>query len=245
MTGIDAVIFDWGGTLSPWHDISLLGQWYAYANVYDPAGAGNLAMRLVDAEIGFWQSQHHSAGAQGTGELTAVFEACGIDLGTQAHRRAFEAYLKAWEPHTYADPDAIALFEGLRARGLKIGILSNTMWPRWFHEAVFERDGLLAYVDGAIYSSELPVGKPHPDAFNAALAAVGASDPARVVFVGDRLWDDIHGAARVGMRTIFIPHSAIPADQLGPDEGQPDGVAVKLGDVLTLVDSWLPGKARG
>ena len=72
-----------------------------------------------------------------------------------------------------------------RAR-IRIGVLSNTLWPRTHHEAVFARDGLLELIDGAVYSSELPVGKPHEDAFVAALRAVGVDDPARAVFVGDR-----------------------------------------------------------
>ena len=41
-------------------------------------------------------------------------------------------------------------------------------------------------VDARIYSSELPYMKPHASAFEAALAAVGVTDPTRAVFVGDR-----------------------------------------------------------
>jgi putative hydrolase of the HAD superfamily len=96
----------------------------------------------------------------------------------------------------------------------------------------------LELIDGAVYSSEIEVGKPHQDAFAAALAAVGESDPACAVFVGDRSWDDIHGAQRVGMRAILVPHSDIPADQLGPVDGNPDGVAHRLLDVLDMVDLW-------
>jgi putative hydrolase of the HAD superfamily len=103
---------------------------------------------------------------------------------------------------------------------------------------VFARDGLLDLIDGAVYSSELPVGKPHEDAFIAALRAVGVEDPARAVFVGDRAWDDVHGAQQVGMRAILVPHSDIPDYQLGPVEGEPDAVVQRLGDVLGHVDRW-------
>ena len=80
--------------------------------------------------------------------------------------------------------------------------------------------------------------KPHPEAFLAALAAVDVRDPARAVFVGDRLFDDVYGAAAVGMRTIFVPHSTIPEHQRGHTEGEPDAVVGQLSEVLAVVDRW-------
>ena len=103
-------------------------------------------------------------------------------------------------------------------------MLSNTLWTREHHEQVFRRDGVLGLIDGAVYSSEIPWTKPHPEAFQAALSAVGVADPARAVFVGDRPFDDIHGAKQVGMRAVLVPHSAIPDAQKGHVEGDPDAV---------------------
>ena len=68
--------------------------------------------------------------------------------------------------------------------------------------------------------------------------AVGATDPARCVYVGDRLFDDVWGAQNAGLRAIHIPHSAIPASQVGHTEGEPDAVAHRLADVATIVDGW-------
>lgn len=235
---IDAVIFDWGGTLTPWHDVDLVAAWYAYSSVYDPRRAAALATELFAAEIDRWQAQHNSAGATGTGRLEQMLLDCGIDLDSERHEAAMAAYLAAWDPHTLADPDAAPVLRGLRDRGIAVGVLSNTLWPRGHHEAVFARDGLLDLIDGAVYSSELPVGKPHADAFIAALRAVRVDDPARAVFVGDRAWDDVHGAQQVGMRAILVPHSAIPHDQRGPVDGEPDAVVHRLIEVLDHVDSW-------
>ncbi len=235
---IEAVIFDWGGTLTPWHDVDLTAAWYAYTSVYDPRHAASLAHELFAAEIQRWQVQHNSAGATGAGRLETVLIDCGIDLGSTRHRAAMEAYLEAWDPHTYADPHAAPVMVALRERGIKVGVLSNTLWPRAHHEAVFARDGLLELIDGAVYSSELPVGKPHQDAFVAALRAVDVTDPSRAVFVGDRAWDDVHGAQQVGMRAILVPHSDIPDDQRGPVEGTADAIVHRLIEVLDHVDRW-------
>jgi putative hydrolase of the HAD superfamily len=235
---VEAVVFDWGGTLTPWHSLDLVAQWYPYAQVYDPVHAAELAQRLFDAEESLWRRQRETGGAAGTGHLDHVFAQAGIDIESWRHVEAMEAYLEAWDPHTYADPDALPLLESLRSDGIRVGVLSNTMWPRSQHEAVFARDGLLHLIDGAVYTSETPVGKPHADAFHAALTAVGVVDPARAVFVGDRPWDDIHGAQAVGMRAILVPHSDIPEHQQVPVDVTPDAVVARLGDVLHVVRGW-------
>ena len=63
------------------------------------------------------------------------------------------------------------------------------------------------------------------------MEAVGASDPARCVYVGDRLFDDIWGAHNAGLKAIHIPHSAIPVEQVGHSEGEPDAVAHELAEI--------------
>ena len=232
---VDAVIFDWGGTLTPWHDIDLVAQWAAYARAYDPSDDG-LAQRLATAEVSLWREQQASRGANGTGTLDHVFASCGVDTTQARHGAALASYLEAWDPHTLADPEARTVLEGLRQAGVRVGVLSNTLWPRWHHEAVFSRDGLAPFIDAAVYSSEIPVAKPHADAFHAAIAALGAT-PERTVFVGDRPWDDVHGAQQAGMRAILIPHSRL-GDQAVDVDVTPDAVAMRLGDVLAIVLSW-------
>ena len=126
----------------------------------------------------------------------------------------------------------------LRADGLRVGVLSNTIWPRAWHVAIFERDGVYDLVDGDVYTSEIPWTKPSPRAFRAAMDAVGVTDPARAVYVGDRLFDDIHGAHGAGMKAVHLPHSTIPQRQIGPHNAVPDAVVNELGEVLEVVDSW-------
>lgn len=233
-----AVIFDWGGTLTPWHTIDPLAQWLPYADVYSPEDPQGLAGRLVAAEAATWdQARDHSRAST----LDHVFERAGVDLSDPRHGEALAAYHAGWQPHTLADPDAAEVLQELRNRGLAIGVLSNTLWTREFHEAVFARDGLLELLDGAVYSSELPWTKPHAEAFLAAMNAVGESDPGACVFVGDRPYDDIHGAHETGMRAVLVPHSEIPDAQKGHVEGDPDAVISRLSDLLPMIDSWLSG----
>ena len=76
------------------------------------------------------------------------------------------------------------MFTELHAMGLKVGVLSNTIWPRAWHVGVFERDGVYDLVDGDVYTSEVPWTKPSPLAFEAAMAAVDVADPAGCVTWG-------------------------------------------------------------
>jgi putative hydrolase of the HAD superfamily len=232
---ISAVIFDWGGTLTPWHDVDLNAQWYAYAQVYDAANAASLARRLREREEELWRQQRASLGAVSTGALDALFLAEGIDTNGAKHLRALGTYLDFWAPHTYADPDAKELLRTLKADGYLIGVLSNTMWPRSYHEEVFARDDLDVYIDAAVYSSELPMAKPHASAFEVVVQALCVT-PGECVFVGDRLWDDIQGAQEAGMRTIWIPHSTVPGWET--PEAKPDATAQRLLDIVGIVARW-------
>jgi putative hydrolase of the HAD superfamily len=222
---VAAVIFDWGGTLTPWHDIEPMAQFLAVTD--DP----DAAQRLCDASDVVWarsRDEHRSA------TLAEVFQLAGV-----AHTdEAVAAFHRWWEPHTFTDPDATPLLIALRERGIKVGVLSNTIWSRADHERIFDRDGLSHLLDGAVYTSEIAWTKPHREAFQAALDALGRPDPRATVFVGDRLFDDVHGAAELGMRTVYIPHSTIPADQHGHTNGTPDAVVQRLGEVLDVVDAW-------
>jgi putative hydrolase of the HAD superfamily len=128
--------------------------------------------------------------------------------------------------------------ERLRADGLRIGVLSNTIWPREWHVGFFERDGVYDLIDGDVYTSEIPWTKPSPHAFAAAMEAVGVTDPSLCVYVGDRLYDDIWGAQQAGLRAVHIPLSDIPPQQMGTSVGVPDGVVHSLAELPGLLAAW-------
>lgn len=227
----EAVIFDWGGALTPWHavDFELEAQALALAAV----GAHDEAHRdLLTATQTVWG---WARDAQRSATLADVF----AEAGLRHDESLLTAYREFWEPHTHTDPDVRPLLADLRDQGLRVGVLSNTIWPRSWHEQIFARDGLTDLIDGAVYTSEIPWTKPAPEAFLAAAEAVGVPDAARCVFVGDRLFDDIWGAAQVGMRTIHVPHSDIPVAQLGHSTGTPDAVVSRLAEVSAVAGGWL------
>jgi putative hydrolase of the HAD superfamily len=230
---LDAVIFDWGGTLTRWHDIDFHAESLALAAAVTTTGHDPEEARAALHEAGevIWgRAREH----QRSSTLGDLFDVAGLE-----HDPALlTAYREFWEPHTYTDPEVRPLFERLHADGLRVGVLSNTIWPREWHVGFFERDGVYDLVDGDVYTSEIPWTKPSPRAFRAAMDAVHVSDPARCVYVGDRLFDDVWGARRAGMRAIHIPLSTIPPEQVGHSEGDPDAVVHRLSEIGDIVAAW-------
>jgi putative hydrolase of the HAD superfamily len=225
---VEAVIFDWGGTLTPWHTVDHVALWREVcARHYNREISERTASAIRAAERELWiaaEREHRSA------TMDHVFERAGV-----TPTAAFLAsYFEAWEPHTLTDPDAPELLRRLRANGIRIGVLSNTMWPRRVHQQIFVRDGIDGLIDGAVYSSEIDWTKPHPEAFRAAMAAVGARDPAACVFVGDRPYDDVYGAKQAGLRAVLVANSDVPAFAAA----EPDAVIRRLADLWPLVETW-------
>ncbi len=177
-------------------------------------------------------------GDGGSARIAEILAEAGAATDHPGHPAAQAAYEEFWEPHTFTDPEVGAVFAGLHERGVRVGVLSNTIWSREYHEALFRRDGVLDLIDGAVYSSEIGHAKPHREAFGAAVAAVGATDAERCVYVGDRAYEDIHGAQRAGLRAVLVPHSDIPAEQQVPVDVTPDAVVQRLLDLLAVVDRW-------
>jgi putative hydrolase of the HAD superfamily len=225
---VRAVIFDWGGTLTPWHTIDHEVLWRAVCTPHFPAGqAAEVAAAICAAERELWAE---ATTAHTSATIARVMERAGVEP-TDA---LLAGYFEMWDPHTLTDPEAAPLLRELRARGIRIGVLSNTMWPRSAHERVFVRDEVLDLIDAAVYTSEIPWAKPHPEAFRAVMEALGVDDPAACVFVGDRPYDDIHGAKSAGMRAVHIPNSDVPPF----DDAVPDAVITRLSELPALLDKW-------
>jgi HAD superfamily hydrolase (TIGR01509 family) len=230
-----AVIFDWGGTLTPWRPVDYRAAWRSYADVLHPGEgerADRVAAAILEAEDAAWRLARDEHRAFTIGQVLATAQAPEHDAG-------FAAYRMFWDQATHTDPEVAPLMKSLRDKGLRLGILSSTPWPAAWHEEVLARDGVRDLFHARVWSSDLEYTKPHPEAFRAAMAAVGVEDPADCVFVGDRPYDDISGAQAVGMRAVFVPHSVIPAEQQVAVDVSPDAVIQRLADLEEVVDRWL------
>lgn len=164
--------------------------------------------------------------------VTTAFRKQGVDLTDDDIRVYLRATHDVWSSSYTLAASTHALLESLRARGLKLAIVSNTVSPLWLVEPVLERMGLVERVDAIVLSSEVGKRKPHPAIFERALGELGV-DAEEALFVGDQVEADVLGASRLGMRTVqafwFRSDDA-------PVEVEPDFQAFTQMDVLNVVD---------
>jgi HAD superfamily hydrolase (TIGR01549 family) len=233
---IEAVIFDWGGTLSEFADIELYDMWKLAAEHLARASGrseAELTEKLLAAELRYWEGVKTSQRTGTLGEiLAAESRALGLDVTLAVVEEAAQRHLDAWTPHIRHHADAVPTLKALRAAGLKLGLLSNTHWPAAFHEHFLARDGLLELLDVRCYTSSMAHSKPHRLAFEHVLAQLGVRAE-HAVMVGDRPIDDVWGAQNAGMLGVLRPHPGSP--ELG--SVVPNAVIQTLSELPDLIET--------
>jgi HAD superfamily hydrolase (TIGR01549 family) len=123
--------------------------------------------------------------------------------------------------------DVAPVLTELAARGLALGVISNSHRSLDAFREHFKLDGLIST---AVSSAEHGFMKPHPSIFARALAHAGVA-AGEAMMVGDSLKADIEGAVTLGLRGFLLRRSGDVPDQL------PDGVTVitSLHDLLPLL----------
>ncbi len=122
----------------------------------------------------------------------------------RASRDIFDEWAACHHFDLYEDvPDAL---RRIHARGIRIGLISNTQRCLTSFQTHFALEGLFS---AALTSSEHGFMKPHPSIFHAALEQIGTSAE-EAVMVGDSLKHDIEGARSIGMRGVLVARGLAP-----------------------------------
>src|SRR5436305_14577395 len=168
---IEAVLFDWGNTLVrfEWDEEHVVAGHRA-------------ALGRDDADF---TARWHEAIHDERRPYAEILR----ELGVEDTDAFIDAEHEAWQPATTVLASAQALLESLRTRGIKTGVAANA-WPepaRVLHSDA-ERLGLAEYLDVVVFTES--GGKP----FAQALEQLDV-EPEAAMFVGDKLVDDVQGAA--------------------------------------------------
>jgi HAD superfamily hydrolase (TIGR01549 family) len=128
--------------------------------------------------------------------------------GTAARRCALEV-VREWERHEnfFLYEDALPALAALKARNLRIGLVSNGQ--RDLEEFACHHSLDVDVCVGSLRHGRL---KPHRSIFEAALAALDAA-PEEAAMVGDSYEDDIEGARALGMRAILVDRDGLHVDE--------------------------------
>ncbi|AEC51164.1 hypothetical protein PNA2_0246 [Pyrococcus sp. NA2] len=127
-----------------------------------------------------------------------------VSAGVIAYHNTKFAYLREV-------PGARKTLIKLRELGYRLGIITDgNPVKQWEKILRLELDDFFEHV---IISDFEGVKKPHPKIFRKALHAFNVK-PEEAVMVGDRLYSDIYGAKRVGMKTVWFRYGKYSNEEL-------------------------------
>jgi len=129
--------------------------------------------------------------------------------------------------------DVVPAFTALRAQGLRVVLAGNQPERR-----AAQLRALDLPVDDLVTSAELGVEKPDPAFFTAVLARLGVDDASRVLYVGDRVDNDVLPAAEAGLATCWLTRGPWGQLQELPEESAADLVLEGLGELPELLTAW-------
>jgi HAD superfamily hydrolase (TIGR01549 family) len=213
---VDAVLFDAGGTLlrldygfmracaaRQAHEISDIALARGEAVVRREidrreADAGGPRDRDADRVALYFRAVLASAGVADAAAAAAAEEIAA------EHARA-----NMWR---VAMPRAAEVLAGLRARGFRVGVVSNADGRV---AALLEAAGLAPHLEAIVDSHHEGVEKPDPEIFRRALARLAVS-AARTAYVGDIFAIDVLGARAAGLSAILIDETGGYADVACP-----------------------------
>src|SRR5581483_1098013 len=238
---LEAVVFDLGGTLidylggaPKWPEMEFPGVHALHAHL-TAAGLGvnvdRFRARFIAAMDRRWRSATDSLLDPPTlvALIDEMCEAMGLALDLDAREAAVMSYCQPIAERATLKDGAAELLRWLAARGVRIGLVANAVWPGDAHRRDLERFGLLRHFDATVFSSECGLWKPDPQVFAHTLGLMGAR-PAGTVFVGDRLLEDVQGAQRAGLRSVFVEGTPDYQD-IDPNSFRPDARIQRLADL--------------
>ena len=151
-----------------------------------------------------------------------------IRLDLEENYRIYKQALRESNLRWRLIPGALEVLEALKRQNVGIGLISN--WDQSCR-SVLKENGIDAFVDLAVISSELGIEKPDALIFTAALEAAGAA-PDEALYVGDNYYDDVVGAAKADIKSLLIA----PYGRLGIEEIEYTPVISGIGEVLAYIE---------
>ena len=131
--------------------------------------------------------------------LSALYSSLGVSVARTTIEEICRERLKRRREYLLGvDAEMLQALSQLRANDWTIGIVSNATLDE---VAYWPECPLRDAVDDAVFSCQIGYMKPDPEIYNLACDRLGVS-PTKTVFVGDGGFDELQGAAAVGMRPV-------------------------------------------
>lgn len=140
--------------------------------------------------------------------IVRAYQSCGVEI-TQKEAQEFNHLYEHCRHDILLLPGVKELFSFLRMEGYTLFILTNG--PAEDQRNKIERLGIANYIPASNWfiSGEIGLSKPHMEIFKFVQEKLGAQ-PSQMVYIGDSLANDVHGAVQSGWSAIHfdISHEA-------------------------------------
>ena len=238
---IKAVLFDLGGTLMHYHGADektlfmhgakrlheeLVSRGYAVPD-FEPFHHRIYRAIRVKVALLFFSERELKVDVL----LTRILKRMKVELKPGEIEELAHAWWDAYEKHVGFYNDVAETLKKLRGMGLKIGLISNTIWPAYVLKAELARREHAQYFDLMLFSPEVGYRKPSRKIFKQALGELGIRG-SEAAFVGDRLVEDIRGPQRMKMLAILKRHPK----QKPRQTIQPDYVIDELSEIPAIIE---------
>ncbi len=232
------IIFDLGGTL-----MCSRGDWAPVLERADQALADSLTQYNIKLDTRVFRARLHEYYDQRDKDfqettyhfvLRELLKDLGYaDVAESVLRSALDALYSVTQSNWILEDDALATIQQLQSNHYQLGIFSNAGDDQDVQELI-EDFGIRSYFDFVLTSAACFYRKPHPRAFEIALAQWNIS-PEEAVMIGDSLDADIRGAKNLDMKAIWITRrAAIKADEM--QRVKPDFSVRSLNELLPTLE---------
>lgn len=190
---IRAVFFDLDGTLYDRDSVMrtlVREQFGVFRESLGDIGESQFVQRILELD------------AHGHGDDPFLYERVvvewGLDRELAGHLVGY--FRDHYDRHCSLSDDASATLRALRARGKKLGVITNggNVWQQRTLECL----GLASFFDTVLISEMEGLRKPDPDIFARALERCDVC-PAEALFVGDHPGIDVAGARAAGLIAVW------------------------------------------
>jgi putative hydrolase of the HAD superfamily len=202
LVDLDDTVIDYGGSAVPsWRAVC---EWVAGQAPGLQADALYAAIDRV--RRWFWSDpeRHREGRADLRAASCRIVEHALEELGCHRvglARAIAERYRDLRDAAVHVFPGAVGALEQLRARGIRLGLVTNGTGPD--QRAKIERFELARHFDHILIEGEFGCGKPDLRVYRAAMEALSAR-PEDTWFVGDNLEWDVAAPQRLGLCGVWV-----------------------------------------
>ncbi len=209
---IKAVLFDLGETLLNFGKVNTTqlfsaGARLSYeflASLGQPVGNFNYYCwrNLIAIRIRCWLSSITGRDFNALALLRGIGTKKGVKLDRQQWQHLAWLWYEPLSKVAKAESNIIQTLTTLKKSGLKLGIVSNTFVHSSSLDKHLERLGILDFFAVRVYSYEFDFRKPDTRIFKAAAERIGEALE-NILFVGDRIDNDVKPAVKTGMQGVL------------------------------------------